>query len=82
MIGIDLFKNHSYSIGLCIKHNKIFKKHLRNSYIKNVNIDVRQMSFPNLCAQNNPRLVDMLLKSINGNENKLSKYNSIFHSPS
>ena len=50
---IDLFKNYLYS--MCKKAL------LRNNYTKNVNTNVEQMWFLNLL--NNPRLVDMPLKS-------------------
>ena len=51
-------------MGLCAKTKKKKKKKQRNSYIENLNLKIQWMQFPNLFAWNNPKQVEMPLKSI------------------
>ena len=55
-------------------HIIVCKKHLRNNYRKNLNINVQWMQFPNLNTENNPRQVDMPLKSISELNEKMSYF--------
>ena len=58
--------NYSYDVGILDKILASAKKtkHLRN-YSSNVNITVQGKRFPNLDALNNPRRVDLTVRSIN-----------------
>ena len=57
---IDLFENDSNSIGACVTLPR-----QKEQLHKNVNMFVQWTRFLNFWARNNPRLVDMPLKSIN-----------------
>ena len=58
---IDLFKNCSYSLGLCAGGGG---RNTLKKLDKNVNINIQWIHFSNFEAGNNPKLVDRLLKSI------------------